>query len=50
MRRPGGLWRDRDFLRFFAAHTVSQVGTQVTQLALPLVAIDVLHASSRWRA
>jgi MFS family permease len=46
MRRPGGLWRDRDFLRFFGAHTVSQVGSQVTQLALPLAAIDVLHAST----
>jgi MFS family permease len=44
MRSP--LWRHGDFLRFFAAQTVSQVGTQITQLALPLVAIDVLHAST----
>ena len=46
MRERGGLWRDRDYLRFWTAHTVSQVGTQITQLALPLVAIDVLHAST----
>jgi len=46
LRERGGLWRDRDYLRFWTAHTVSQVGTQITQLALPLVAIDVLHAST----
>jgi MFS family permease len=42
----GGLWRDSDFLRFWAAQTASQVGSQVTQLALPLVAIVVLDAST----
>jgi MFS family permease len=48
MRRfvPGGLWRHRDFRNLWAAETVSQVGTQVSQLALPLVAIIVLEASA----
>jgi MFS family permease len=46
LRSLGGVWRDRDYLRFWSAHSISQVGTQVTQLALPLVAIDVLHAST----
>jgi MFS family permease len=40
------LWRHRDFLRLWAGQSVSQVGTQVTLLALPLVAIVVLRAST----
>ncbi len=42
----GGLWRHPDFLKLWSAETVSQFGTQFTQLALPLTAIDVLHASA----
>jgi MFS family permease len=42
----GGLWRQPDFLKLWSAETVSQVGTQVTLLALPLAAIDVIHASA----
>ena len=40
-----GLLRQPDFRRLWLAQSVSQVGTQVTQLALPLVAILVLKAS-----
>ncbi|TDC04829.1 MFS transporter [Nonomuraea longispora] len=39
------LLRDRDFRRLFLADTASQVGSQVLMLALPLVAVSVLHAS-----
>ena len=42
----GGLWRHRDFLKLWSAETVSQFGSQVGQLALPLVAILVLDASA----
>ena len=42
----GGLWRHADFLRLWSAETVSQLGTQVSQLALPLAAILVLDASA----
>jgi MFS family permease len=42
----GGLWRHADFLRLWGAATVSQVGSQVTLLALPLVAVLVLEASA----
>jgi MFS family permease len=42
----GGLWRHRDFLKLWSAETISQFGTQVSQLALPLVAILVLDASA----
>jgi MFS family permease len=42
----GGLWRHRDFLKLWSAETISQFGTQVSQLALPLVAILVLDATA----
>jgi MFS family permease len=45
-RPRGPLWHNRDFLNFWAAHTVSQFGSQITGLALPLVAILVLEASA----
>jgi MFS family permease len=46
VRRRGGLWHHLDFRRLWIGETVSQFGTQVTFLALPLVAILVLHAST----
>jgi MFS family permease len=50
MRRPlwptGGLWRHADFLKLWSAETVSQFGTQISQLALPLAAVIVLDASA----
>ncbi len=46
MRRPGGLWRHRDFLSLWGAETISQFGTQVSLLALPFVAIIVLEESA----
>jgi MFS family permease len=42
----GGLWRHRGFLSLWGAETVSQFGSQVTFLALPLVAILVLDESA----
>lgn len=40
------LWRHRDFMRLWAGQTVSVLGSQVTQLALPLAAVLTLHASA----
>jgi len=40
------LWRNGDFLRLWSAQTISELGTQVTFLALPLAAILALHASA----
>ena len=42
----GGLWRHPDFLKLWSAETISQVGSQVSNLAIPLVAILVLDASA----
>jgi MFS family permease len=40
-----GLLREHDFRQLFIADTISQVGTQITLLALPLVGILALDAS-----
>src|SRR5262245_12146029 len=39
------LWRQADFLRFWAAASVSLTGDAVTRLALPLIAITILDAT-----
>ncbi len=40
-----GLLRSHDFRQLFAADTISQIGAQVTLLALPLVAVVTLPAT-----
>ena len=45
LRAYAGLLAEPDFRRLWLAQSISQVGTQVTQLALPFVAILVLKAS-----
>lgn len=42
----GSLWRHRDFLLLWGGQTVSDVGSAVTTLALPLLAVTVLRAST----
>lgn len=39
------LWRHRDFRRLWGGETVSELGSQVSLLAIPLLAVRVLHAS-----
>ncbi len=41
-----GLWRHGDFLHLWGGQTISQFGTQIGQLAIPLAAILVLDASA----
>jgi MFS family permease len=43
---PTGLWRNPAFLRLWVADTVSQFGTAVTTLALPLTAVVALGAGA----
>jgi MFS family permease len=45
LRADRELWRDADFARLFAAATVSNFGSMITALALPLLAIRTLAAS-----
>ena len=42
----GGLWRHPDFLRLWAGQTISQFGSQISALALPIAAIVVLDATA----
>src|SRR6266542_4867758 len=44
-QRSGSLWRHADFMKLWTGETISQLGTQVTLLALPLTAILILKAS-----
>ncbi|WP_228717868.1 MFS transporter [Kitasatospora acidiphila] len=40
------LWRQRDFMLLWGGQTVSEMGSAVTQVALPLVAVVALKAST----
>ncbi|MGC4856711.1 MFS transporter [Micromonospora sp. DT4] len=46
IRPVGGLLRHRDFRLLWAGQTVSSIGSNVTNVALPLVAVAVLDAST----
>ncbi|GAB3447735.1 MFS transporter [Actinophytocola sediminis] len=41
-----GLFAHKDFRRFWVADALSQIGTRVSALALPLLAVLTLHASA----
>jgi predicted MFS family arabinose efflux permease len=45
-RPRSDLWRDPGFVRLFAANAVSQLGSAVSVLALPLTALFVLKSSA----
>src|SRR5437879_8232679 len=41
-----GLWRHGDFMKLWAGQTLSEFGSQVSQLAIPLVAVLALNATA----
>jgi MFS family permease len=41
----GGLWRHPEFVKLWTGQTISQFGTQVSELAIPLTGALVLNAS-----
>ncbi|RJL31791.1 MFS transporter [Bailinhaonella thermotolerans] len=41
-----GLWRHPDFLRLWTGQALSQFGSQITLVAIPLVAVVMLNASA----
>jgi len=46
VRRPaGGLWSHPDFLKLWTGQSISELGSQVSQLAIPWLAAVGLHAS-----
>ena len=42
----GGLWQHGDFMKLWAGQTISEVGSAVSQIAIPLVAVIVLDATT----
>jgi hypothetical protein len=42
---PHSLWRTRNFRALWVAHSISLLGSQISFLALPLVAIFALRAT-----
>ena len=45
-RAGGSLWRHRDFMMLWAGQSISEIGSAVTIVALPLAAVVLLHAST----
>ena len=43
--RPHSLWRDPDFLKLWAGQAISQAGSWITLVGLPLTAVLVLRAT-----
>jgi MFS family permease len=43
--RRAGLWNNHDFMQLWASETVSQIGAQITLIALPLLAALSLDAT-----
>lgn len=41
-----GLWRHGDFMKLWAGQTLSEFGSQVSQLAIPIIAVIVIKASA----
>lgn len=47
LRRPtGGLWANANFLNLWTAETIAQVGSQVSPVAIPLLAALTLNATA----
>jgi len=44
-RRYANLWRNSDFLKLWIGQTISEIGSRITLVALPLAAVLVLNAT-----
>jgi MFS family permease len=47
LSRPLPLWRNRDFLLLLSGQGVSSIGSQVSQLAFPLLALALTHSPAQ---
>jgi MFS family permease len=43
--RKGSLWHDRNFLTLWSGQALSQFGAQITELAIPVLAVLILDAT-----
>src|SRR6476646_11973302 len=47
LHRPSGaLWSHSDFMKMWTGQTISQFGSSISELALPIIAVRLLHASA----
>src|SRR5215213_6005573 len=46
LRPSGALWRHPDFLKMWTGQTISEFGSSISQLALPIIAVRLLDASA----
>src|SRR4051812_31566809 len=47
LRRPSGaLWSHPDFMKMWTGQTISQFGSSISELALPIIAVRLLDASA----
>jgi MFS family permease len=44
--KPASVWRNPDFVKLWGSENISLLGSQVTSLAVPFVAIILLHAGA----
>ena len=45
-QKSASLWRHSDFLKLWSGQSVSELGSQISVLALPLTAVLALHATA----
>lgn len=45
--RPVSLWRNRDYMLLWSGQNVSSIGTQVSVLAFPLLALFITHSPAQ---
>src|SRR5712692_6516413 len=45
--QPAPLWRNRDYLLLWSGQIISSVGTQVSQLAFPLLVLTLSHSAAQ---
>ncbi|MGH2507916.1 MAG: MFS transporter, partial [Ktedonobacteraceae bacterium] len=46
-QRLSSLWRNRDFMLLWSGQLVSSLGTQISQLAFPLLVLAITHSAAQ---
>jgi len=46
-QRPGSLWRNRNYLLLWGGQIISSTGTQISQLAFPLLVLLLTHSAAQ---